>query len=160
MHIRTEELSKWMPDGGSQISHCWKGNLQIREVSQIDSCGNGLQQRYQYERMLSFIQTDGYIQKYLQDWGCSSIVECTLSMLKALGSIYNTKKKGKEIFIDGYTHRVIYTHIFPCFVSLEGLEATAAQQKGMQIQLLVLFSNKGSFPWRNAQFQEDEEYIR
>lgn len=48
-------------------------------------------------------------------------------MLKALGSIYNTKKKGKEIFIDGYAHRVIYTHTFPCFVSLEGLEEAAAQ---------------------------------
>ena len=41
MYTRTEQLSKWMADGGSRITPCWGGRLQMSKRKQLQ-CGNGL----------------------------------------------------------------------------------------------------------------------
>lgn len=38
-----EELSKWIVDGGSQVSHCWSGELQINKGRKLQRYGNELE---------------------------------------------------------------------------------------------------------------------
>lgn len=35
MYIKPEQLSKWMVDGESQVSHCWSGRLQTRKKARM-----------------------------------------------------------------------------------------------------------------------------